>query len=203
MCIRDSLRYLPSDIAEIDPISLARGLLFIFAQQNVLDLSLVSNDPLGNQEDGLSDDLEQAGTVTLSEEVIPIYLQRLEETDGTHAWKIANASVIRIPDMLDELGYSDLAVWLSRTLPEFYILSMGNWQFATLLFTVIAGWFATGWISQLVSRLTRRIANPWGHELRRFLQTPLRLMLYVLLIRIVIAKLGLSVMARALSLIHI
>jgi MscS family membrane protein len=99
--------------------------------------------------------------------------------------------------MWDELGYSDLAVWLSRTLPEFYILSMGNWQFATLLFTVIAGWFATGWISQLVSRLTRRIANPWGHALRRFLQTPLRLMLYVLLIRIVIAQLGLSVMARA------
>ena len=135
-------------------------MLFIFAQQNVLDLSLVSNDPRGSQDDGLPDDLEQAGTVTLSEEVIPIYLQRLEEADGTYAWKIANASVIRIPDMWDELGYSDLAVWLSRTLPEFYILSMGNWQFATLLFTLIAGWFATGWVSQLVSRLTRRIANP-------------------------------------------
>ena len=191
------LRYLPSDIAETDPISLARGLLFIFAQQNVLDLSLVSNDPRGNREDGLPDDLEQAGTVTLSEEVIPIYLQRLEEADGTYSWKIANTSVIRIPDMWDELGYSDLAVWLSRTLPEFYILSMGNWQFATLLFTLIAGWLATGWVSQLVSRLMRRIANPWGHALRRFLQTPLRLMLYVLLIRIVIAQLGLSVMARA------
>ncbi len=47
---------------------------------------------------------------------------------------------------------------------------MGNWQFATLLFTLIAGWFATGWVSQLVSRLMRRIANPWGHALRRFLQ---------------------------------
>lgn len=99
--------------------------------------------------------------------------------------------------MWDELGYSDLAVWLSRTLPEFYILSMGNWQFATLLFTLIAGWLATGWVSQLVSRLMRRIANPWGHALRRSLQTPLGLMLYVLLIRIVIAQLGLSVMARA------
>ncbi len=46
------LRYLPSDIAEIDPISLARGLLFIFAQQNVLDLSLVSNDPQGIKKTG-------------------------------------------------------------------------------------------------------------------------------------------------------
>ena len=50
----------------------------------MLDLSLVSSEPEGSQEDGLPEDLEQAGTVTLSEEVIPIYLQRLEEADGTY-----------------------------------------------------------------------------------------------------------------------
>ncbi len=191
------LRYLPEDMAKIDPISLARGLLFIFAQQNVLDLALVSSDIQGDLEDGLPNDLKQAGAVTLSEEVIPIYLQRLKEAEGSYAWRIANATVIRIPDMWDELGYSDLAVWLSRALPDFYILSMGNGQFTTMLFTLIAGWFATDWISQLVRRLLRSICNPWEHALRRFLQTPLRLILYVLLIRTVMAQLGLSVMARA------
>jgi MscS family membrane protein len=176
---------------------LAKGLLFIFAQQNVLDLNQISSEPEGTLEDGLPEDLEKAGAVTLSQEVIPVYLQRIEDPDGTLAWRVANETLVRVPDMWDELGYSDLAVWLSNALPEFYFLGMGNFQVVTLLFTLIAGWFLTGWISLLVGRLGGRFTNPWNHALSRFLRVPLRLILYVVLIRIVIANLGLSVIAKA------
>ena len=162
------LRYVPES-QTLDP-TLARGLLFIFAQQNVLDLSQISSDPEGTLEDGLPEDLEKAGAVTLSQEVIPVYLQRIEDPDGTLAWRVANETLVRVPDMWDELGYSDLAVWLSNALPEFYFLGMGNFQFVTLLFTLIAGWFLTGWISLV--RLGRRFANPWKHALSRFLRVP-------------------------------
>ena len=191
------LRSTPESLEDVPPVNIARGLLFVFAQQNVLDLSRISGEPEGSLNDGLPEDLEQFGTVTLSEEVIPVYLQRIEEADGTLVWRISNATVMRTPDMWDELGYSDLNVWLSQVLPEFYILGMGNFQVAILLLTGIGGWFVTGWASVLIARLGGRFTNPWQHALSRFLRVPLRLILYVLLIRIVIANLGLSVIAKA------
>ena len=191
------LRYIPESLEDVPPVNIARGLLFVFAQQNVLDLSRISGEPEGSLNDGLPEDLEQFGTVTLSEEVIPVYLQRIEEADGTLVWRVSNATVARTPDMWDELGYSDFNVWLSQVLPEFYILGMGNFQVAILLLTIIGGWFVAGWVSFLIARLGGRFTNPWQHALSRFLRVPLRLILYVLLIRIVIASLGLSVIAKA------
>ena len=191
------LRYIPEPLEEVPPVNIARGLLFVFAQQNVLDLSRISGEPEGSLGDGLPEDLEQFGTVSLSEEVIPVYLQRIEEVDGSLVWRVSNATVARIPDMWDELGYSDLNVWLSQVLPEFYILGMGNFQVAILLLAGIGGWFVTGWISLLIARLGGRFTNSWQHALSRFLRVPLRLILYVLFIRIVIASLGLSVIAKA------
>lgn len=191
------LRYIPEPLEEVPPVNIARGLLFVFAQQNVLDLSRISGEPEGSLGDGLPEDLEQFGTVSLSEEVIPVYLQRIEEVDGSLVWRVSNATVVRIPDMWDELGYSDLNVWLSQVLPEFYILGMGNFQVAILLLAGIGGWFVTGWISLLIARLGGRFTNSWQHALSRFLRVPLRLILYVLFIRIVIASLGLSVIAKA------
>jgi len=191
------LRYIPESLEDVPPVNIARGLLFVFAQQNVLDLSRISGEPEGSLNDGLPEDLEQFGSVTLSEEVIPVYLQRIEEADGSLVWRISNATVVRTPDMWDELGYSDFNVWLSQVLPEFYILGMGNFQVATLLLTVVGGWFVAGWISFLIARLGGRFTSPWQHALSRFLRVPLRLILYVLLIRIVIANLGLSVIAKA------
>ena len=191
------LRYVPESLEEVPPVNIARGLLFIFSQQNVLDLTRISSEPEGSLEDGLPEDLEQFGTVSLSDEVIPVYLQRIEEADGTLVWRVSNATVVRTPDMWDELGYSDLNVWLSQVLPEFYVLGMGNFQVAILLATAIGGWFVTGWISWLIAGLGGRFSNPWQHALSRFLRVPLRLILYVALIRIVIANLGLSVIAKA------
>ncbi len=191
------LRYVPERLEEVPPVNIARGLLFIFAQQNVLDLSRINSQPEGSLNDGLPEDLEQIGAVNLSEEVIPFYLQRIKEADGSLVWRVSNATVERIPDMWDELGYSDFNVWLSQVLPEFYILGMGNFQVAILLLSGIGGWFVTGWISLLIAGLGGRFTNPWQHALSRFLRIPLRLILYVLLIRIVIANLGLSVIAKA------
>ena len=191
------LRYIPESLEEVPPVNIARGLLFIFSQQNVLDLTRISSEPEGSLEDGLPEDLERVGTVSLSDEVIPVYLQRIEEADGTLVWRVSNATVVRIPDMWDELGYSALNVWLSQVLPEFYVLGMGNFQVAILLATAIGGWFVTGWISLLIAGLGGRFSNPWQHAISRFLRVPLRLILYVALIRIVIANLGLSVIAKA------
>jgi len=151
------LRYLPESLENVPPVNIARGLLFVFAQQNVLDLSRISSEPEGSLNDGLPEDLEQFGAVTLSEEVIPVYLQRIEETDGSLVWRISAATVMRTPDMWDELGYSAFNVWLSQALPEFYILGMGNFQVAILLLTVIGGWFVTGWVSFLIARLGGRL----------------------------------------------
>ena len=44
------LRYLPEALEEVPPVNIARGLLFVFAQQNVLDLSRISSQPEGEND---------------------------------------------------------------------------------------------------------------------------------------------------------
>ena len=140
--------------------------------------------------------MEQFGAVTLSEEVIPVYLQRIEEADGSLVWRVSNATVVRIPDMWDELGYNSFNVWLSQVLPEFYILGMGNFQVAILLLPGLGVGLSRGG-SASDREAGWALHQPWRHALSRFLRVPLRLILYVMLIRIVIANLGLSVIAKA------
>ena len=42
------LRYVPEALETVPPVNIARGLLFVFAQQNVLDLSRISSQPEGS-----------------------------------------------------------------------------------------------------------------------------------------------------------
>ncbi|MEE2870226.1 MAG: hypothetical protein VYE17_06835 [Pseudomonadota bacterium] len=47
------MRYLPADMANADPTVLMEQLAIVWGQQRVLDLTRLSNEPQGHQEDGL------------------------------------------------------------------------------------------------------------------------------------------------------
>ncbi len=190
------MRYLPEEVQVYTPAQLMEALSLVFNQQNVLRVSELSDDPRGHQNDGLPSYRDLLGTIRLATEDIPIYLQRVPDGKGGKVWKLSNATVARIPDMWEELGYSPIAVKLSRMLPDFSIMGMQNWQvLATILFLLI-GWPVAALITNLLLRLALLIPNNFPRGITRFFRWPLRFFVFIFLARELTAQLGLSLKAR-------
>ncbi len=190
------LRYVPDEIAAIEPQRLAQALAFVWTKQNVLDISVLSDSVEGHLDDGLPSYRDQVGEVQLSETVVPVFLQRIPDSQGESVWRISNATVVRIPDMWEEHGYSDWAIWLAKTLPTFTLLGMTNWQTFSMFIALGLLWVISGLITRLMSWLSLRIPNKFPLAIQHFWALPMRIIIYVALLRIAMEQLGLSITAR-------
>ena len=190
------LRYVPDEIAAIEPQRLAQALAFVWTKQNVLDISVLSDSVEGHLDDGLPSYRDQVGEVQLSETVVPVFLQRIPDSQGESVWRISNATVVRIPDMWEEHGYSDWAIWLAKTLPTFTLLGMTNWQTFSMFIALGLLWVISGLITRLMSWLSLRIPNKFPLAIQHFWALPMRIIVYVALLRIAMEQLGLSITAR-------
>jgi MscS family membrane protein len=190
------MRYLPDDVEIYSGDQLMRALVHIFKQQNIINLAQVSDLPEGDLNDDLPGYRDQIGTVTLVEETIPIYLQRIPDGQGGRVWKISNATVEQIPRMWEELGYSPIAIYLNEILPDFSFMGMDNWQlFATLIIVIIA-WPLATLVSSLLLKLALAIYDSFPIATANFFRGPLRFFLFILITRLLISQLGLSLTAR-------
>ncbi|MCB1678813.1 MAG: mechanosensitive ion channel family protein [Halioglobus sp.] len=192
------LRFLPEDVKAYTPEQLIRALGYVWSQQNIVDLTTLSDDPEGHRDDGLPSYRDQVGSVTISTGTIPIYLQRVPDGRGGRQWKLSNATVARIPQMWRELGYSPVATYLSEMLPDFRVLGMDNWQVvATVLFLLIA-WPLATLASYLLMWLALRVPNRFPLGIQHFFRRPMRFFLFVMIARSLVDQLGLSLTARIL-----
>ena len=190
------MRFLPEELDEYKPESLIRALAYVWAQQNIADLTNISDDPAGNLDDGLVSYRDLIGTVTISTGEVPIYLQRVPDGKGGRTWKLSNATVMRIPEMWDELGYSPAAIYLNNLLPQFRFMGMDNWQIAATVVFVIIAWPLAVLISNLLMRLALMIPNSFPEGIRRFFKGSARFFIFILICRILMTYLGLSLTAR-------
>jgi MscS family membrane protein len=190
------MRYLPEELEEYSSEELLKALALTWAQQNIIDLSSISDEPEGDLNDGLPSYRDQVGLVVLSTEEVPIYLQRIPDGRGGKVWKLSNATVAKIPAMWDELGYSDAAIYVSNLLPDFKFMGMSNWQFfATIIFFIFA-WPAASLISFLLMKVVLLIPNGFPLGIQRFFRGPMRFFIFILVARIMVDQLGLSMTAR-------
>jgi MscS family membrane protein len=191
-------RYLPEEMAQWTDEELLKALGYVWAQQSIIDITSLSDDPAGHGDDGLPAYRDQIGEVVLSKETVPIYLQRVPDAKGGKVWKLSNATVARIPEMWEELGYSPVAVWLNRLLPDVRFMGMANWQLlATAIFFIIA-WPLATLVSIVLMRLALLIPNHFPMGIQRFFRGPLRFFLFIMIARALIGQLGLSLTARIL-----
>ena len=190
------LRYVPEEIAAIEPKNLAQALAFVWTKQNVLDISILSDSPQGHLDDDLPSYRDQVGEVQLSETVVPILLQRIPDKQSDYVWRISNATVVLIPDMWEEHGYSQWAIWLSQTLPPFTLLGMTNWQAFSMLLALGLFWVISGLIARIMAWFSLRIPNKFPLAITHFWALPMRIIIYVALLRIAMEQLGLSITAR-------
>ncbi len=189
-------RYLPEDVAAIDPVELVRALAFVFSQQNALDVTELSDDPEGHPNDGLPSYRDQIGEIEVSNGVVPVYVQRVPGENGGKVWRISNATVAQIPMLWQEHGFSEHALWLADNLPSFTLFGMQNWQVVLMIAAAIIYYFLSGLITQVLCWLHLKIPNRFPNGIRRFWSLPMRLITFVVLLRATITDLGLSVVAK-------
>lgn len=190
------MRYLPESLDDYTEAELVQALGLVWSQQNIIDLHSVSDEPEGNLNDGLPSYRDQIGTVRLSYEEVPIYLQRIPDGRGGKVWKLSNATVAKIPEMWEELGYSDAALYFGNLLPDFRFLGMSNWQvFATVVLSIVA-WPIASLISFLIMKLALLIPNGFPLGIERFFRGPMRFFIFIFVARVSVDQLGLSMTAR-------
>ena len=188
------MRYLPADMADADPAVLIKQLSIVWSQQRILDLTRISNEPEGHSNDGLPSYRDKIGTLTLPDESLTLYLQRIPE-DGRRVWKISNTTVREIPRLWDTFGYNPAIVKLADYLPDFTFLHMQNWQVAGLVLILLGCW--------IIAALTRRLllavlehSDRYRNTLHRFFAVPVRWFLFFKLLQLGVGELGLSIKAR-------
>ncbi len=190
-------RYLPQPAASQDPAELARKLVYVWNQHNLVDLSRLSDQPQGNLDDGLPSYRDQIGQVRLPEEDIPVFLQHIPGPNGERVWRISNATVAQVPAMWAELGYHPLAIRIGEFLPPFRFLGMENWQLVGAIAAFMVAWPIAAALGGLLSLVTRRLIGRSGRPLARFFRVPLRFFLFLFIARaLIIDHLGLSMAAR-------
>lgn len=191
-------RYIDEALEQYSDEQLLRALGYVFNLQNIIDVTTLSDDPEGNLGDGLPSYRDRIGSVRLQDEEIPIYLQRVPDGKGGRVWKLSNATVARIPDMWEELGYSDAAIKLGDWLPEFRFMGMQNWQIASLVLFFLLAWPLAGLVSYLLMRLALLVPNRFPLGIQHFFRRPMRFFIFIVIAKLLIDQLGLSMTARIL-----
>jgi len=189
------LRYLPAGISKEDAPILMKHLGVVWSQQHIIDLSSLSDQPEGHLNDGLPSYRDLLGTITLKDGSVPIYLQRVPDGEGNKVWKISNATVSKIPELWDELGYHPLAESISGYLPQFSILDMNNWQFVSLIIIVFSTWYFTAALRWLMLYLVS-FSSRYKETMHKLIHRPIRMVLFFTLVQWAVGFLGLSINAR-------
>ena len=188
------MRYLPSDMANADPATLMEQLSIVWSQQRILDLTRLSNEPAGHSDDGLPSYRDKIGTLTLPEDTLPLYLQRIPE-NGRRVWKISNTTVQEIPELWETFGYNPAITQLANYLPDFTFLHMQNWQVAGLILILVGAWLIAALARRLLLALLE-LSDRYRDTLHRFFAVPVRWFLFFKLLQTGVSELGLSIKAR-------
>jgi len=180
---------------------LARHLKVVLDRELWVDLDALSSDPRGIQDDGLPASRDQVGTIETAEGPQAILLQRVPRAaDGVPIWKIAAATVERIPALYAEFGHGPLDEWMPRWMIDLRLLEVALWQWCALLALVIAAaalsWLVVVLLDLALRPLARRSRSDVGDRMVRATAGPLRLVAAIGLFHLGTLPLGLAVPVR-------
>ncbi len=191
------LRYLPEGMEDWPPEDLLDALRVVWAQQNLIDITQLSDEPEGKTNDNLPSYRDLLGMIVKDDgEEVPIYLQRIPDGQGGKVWKISNASVARIPELWDDLGYGPVAVWLQRHLPAYRFAGLYSWQIIAGIVFLVLSWPLASLVSLALMRVVLLVPNGFPQGIENFFRGPLRLFLFLLIFRLLMDQLALTLAAR-------
>jgi MscS family membrane protein len=163
---------------------LARELKTVLDRTLWVNLEDLSDAPEGDLQDGLPPQRDIVGTIDTPKGPVDILLQRVREPDGKLTWKIAPATVARIPALYSEFGYGELGEYLPPVFFEIHFFELQLWQWIGLLILVGlsagAAWLLTAVLAGLVRTLARSFRTAAGSRILRTGIGPVRLLIGVL-----------------------
>ncbi|MEH6388432.1 MULTISPECIES: mechanosensitive ion channel family protein [Pseudomonas] len=191
---------LPRRIARQGGAEIARRLRIALDQGGDVQPSVaLSDQPEGKLNDGLAPHMERIGSVSLEDEVVPLYLERTQETDEP-LWQISSETLKYLPESLDE----NLSTTVDQLLPSVLIqrkwqgVPIGHWLAMVLLAVltyVIARLFVAAVIGAARQILKRRFPNYPAGLVQAFAQ-PIRIYLAVMLFVTAAQNAGISIIVR-------
>ena len=139
------LRRLRGNAAATEGPTLARHLRVILDETLLIDPDIISDDPEGVRDDGLSMRQDVVGRIIAKRGPRGIILERVPREDGVLIWKFSQATVASIPDLYQEFGYGPVGEVLPPVLVERRPLGIALWQWIALV--LLAG------VAMLLGRL--------------------------------------------------
>ncbi len=189
------LRYIEPKISDEQAETLVRQLQIIWKQQNILDLSTISNTPEGHKNDKLPAYRDLIGYLEIRKGKIPVYMQQVPDGKGGRIWKVSNSTISKLPEIWDELGYHPLVESISTHLPDFQIFGLYNFQLIGLLLIIFLSWILSALVRSLLQKLFS-LTKYYKENMLQFIRIPLRLFLFFIFINMSIGSLGLTINTR-------
>ena len=112
------LNRLPLEAQQLGGPELARRLNHVISRSVWMDEYTLSNDPDGEQGDGLPDNRDRLVTIEVDWGEVPLWMQRVPRDDGELIWKVSNRSVALIPRLYQEFSYAPVVETIREWFPE-------------------------------------------------------------------------------------
>ena len=190
------LRNLPGRVAKEGGLELARKLKIVLDRALWVDLEKLSNDPDGQGKDGLPTFRDILDRIETPKKTIDILLQHVPREDGVLIWKFSNKTVGQIPLLWEHHGYSMFEESLTKIFPDIMFLGWQVWQWIALFILMAVAYLGAMALTWVVSFLLHQRGTKMSHSVADFIKGPVRILLWVFIIKLCIPIIGLSVTLR-------
>ncbi len=183
------------------PEEIAKELKAVLDERFTGDLEKLSRSPLGDLSDGLSPDLERAGTVARGEESFDVLLVRTQPPEGPAIWLVASQTLREVPAAFRSLRAPQLDSLMPSPLRRSVGGSLRLWQVLAFFALLFVAWLLARLLSFGLLRLIRAVARrrPSAVESPGLLdpfRPPFALLVGVLLHAFFVSQLGLPLLGR-------
>lgn len=158
---------------------LARWLKIVLDRKLWIEYERLSDEAAGDLEDGLPASLEKIGS--LDEDGANILMERVQAADGRQVWRFASSTVARIPSLYEEHGYGALGEMLPASFMELHFLEVRLWQWIGLLLLVLASYFLSWALVQILYLVAKpivaRTKTEMDDRILRIVASPIMLLI--------------------------
>jgi MscS family membrane protein len=166
---------------------LARELRTVIDRKLAIDLDALSNDPVGDPNDGQTPRRDLAGTIDASTGPVKILLERVTTPEGPQ-WKIARTTVAAIPALWAAYGDGPLAEVLPDWFFDWRLFDVQLWQWIGLLgliaVAILLSWLLTGLLARIARLVVRAFKAQAEEPIVEAIVGPLRLVLAMAIVSV-------------------
>jgi len=192
--------YLDTSLRGADAEAMASQLAEVINRRLPARLNEISDMPEGSQRDPLKPDEDLIGVIQTANGDLDILVERVDRGKAGKVWLFSRKTLASIPDAYQELSPS----LLERALPKFMITTrvaeIPLFEWMALFLGMPLLYLLTGLLNRIVSLaaglLRRRLGKNAGLPNPQILRPPIRLLILSLVIRWLISKVPLPLLAR-------